>query len=61
MPKESCVHKMIKLIFDESIPYAESCTGACFMNFLLFLLHFTMYTGGKKEEDEKIENRKSAV
>ena len=43
MPRESCVHKMIEFVHDEARPYGEACVGACFFNFLMFLLHLTMY------------------
>ena len=53
MPNGTCLHKIIKYIYDESLPYAKTCVGACFMNFIMFLSHFTMYTGAKKEIDDK--------
>ena len=55
MPKETCVHQFVRWIHNESVPYAQSCAGSCFMNFMMFVLHFTMYNKGKKDE-EKDEN-----
>ena len=49
MPTETCIHKIIKYVYENSIPYAKTCVGACFMNFVMFLSHFIMYTGGKSE------------
>ena len=50
MPTETCIQEIACLLHEEAKPYAESCAGACFMNFLMMILHWTMYNNGKKSE-----------
>ena len=49
LPTETCTHKIINYMYEESLPYIEACVGACVMNFIMFFCHFCIYTGGKKK------------